>query len=118
MKYGRHAFVREALFGGRGRVWVWNLLDRHAGPFREVLACEMEPGGSVGPHVQVAYDEIVVFTEGTGVASVDGAPTDVGAGSVVWLPRGATLALENRSTSNPLQYLIIKAALQPNGAPS
>ena len=45
---------REALFGGKGAVTVWNLLGRTpAPPFTAVLSCELDPGGSVGRHRQV-----------------------------------------------------------------
>ena len=50
---------RQALFGGAGEVRVWNLLGRHpAPPFAAVLACELDPGGSVGRHKQSTYNEI------------------------------------------------------------
>ena len=102
--------VRDALFGGRGAVRVWGLGARALLlPFRAVLACELDPGGSVGAHVQAEYPEIVVFIEGSGTAKVGGAPTAVVPGSVVELALGQTLAIENASTAAPLRYLIIKA---------
>ena len=111
MKKGQgNPFRREALFGGQGEVLVWDLLGKERiSPFTAVLACELEAGGSVGAHVQQEYAEIVVFTEGEGVARVGGAAREVAAGSVVPLPLGQTLAIENRSKEAPLRYLIIKA---------
>jgi quercetin dioxygenase-like cupin family protein len=101
--------VRTALFGGTGEVQVWNLMTERAEPFTAVLSCELAPGGSVGPHVQEHYPEIVVGLEGDGQATVNGAPRNLAAGDVVYLALGAVLALENRSTDTPLRYLIIKA---------
>ena len=102
--------VRNALFGGQGAVRVWSLVGRAPLlPFRAVLACELDPGGSVGAHVQQEYPEIVVFVDGEGIARVGGAPANVGAGSVVELALGQTLAIENASAEAPLRYLIIKA---------
>lgn len=105
-----HPDRREALFGGSGAVLVWDLLGRaRLPPFTAVLACELEPGGSVGAHRQEQFAEIVVFTEGEGSVTVGGAPQPVAAGAVVTLPLGQTLAIRNGSASEPLRYLIIKA---------
>jgi quercetin dioxygenase-like cupin family protein len=101
---------REALFGGEGAVLVWDLLGRRdAAPFTAVLACELEPGGSVGRHRQDEYPEIVIGLEGEGEASVDGTAHALEPGALVHLPLGAVLAIANRSSSEPLRYLIIKA---------
>lgn len=107
---------RENLFGGRGVVSVWNLLaGQHASPFTAVLACELDPGGSVGRHVQHEYPEIVIGLEGSGIALVDGHEQALDPGSVVHLPLGSVLELRNRSEAEPLRYLIIKAkALDPS----
>ena len=103
------ADVRAGLFGGRGAVRVWSLLRGAAEPFTAVLSCELEPGGSVGRHVQEAFPEIVVGLEGEGEATVDGEPRPLGGGDVVYLPLGSVLAIENRSSERPLAYLIVKA---------
>jgi quercetin dioxygenase-like cupin family protein len=111
---------REALFGGRKAVRVWDLLDahRHAPePFTAVLACELEPSGSVGRHVQDEFAEIVVGLEGVGEASVDGQRRPLATGDVVHLPLGAVLALRNLSDDAPLYYLIIKARAPAVTAP-
>jgi quercetin dioxygenase-like cupin family protein len=100
---------RTTLFGGRGSVLVWDLLrGRTADPFSAVLACELEPRGSVGAHVQQRDPEIVLCLAGRGVAEVDGAPHPLAPGALVHLPLGKTLALRNES-DEPLFYLIVKA---------
>ena len=72
-------FVRESLFGGCGRVLVWNLLGRRAAPpFTAVLSCVLEEKGRVGRHVQDEYDEIIVGLTGYGEARVDGKPQPFG----------------------------------------
>ncbi len=101
--------LRHALFGGIHSVRVWNLVATPAAPFTAILACELEPGGSVGTHVQEHFPEIVIGVEGTGTVEVNGVPTDFGAGRVVELPLGHTLAITNESTGTPLRYLIVKA---------
>lgn len=102
--------VREALFGGRGAVRVWNLLpSAPLPPFSAVLACELEPGGAVGRHVQEQFPEVVIVVEGAGVARVGERSVELAAGSVVELALGQTLALESTSSSEPLRYLIVKA---------
>jgi uncharacterized cupin superfamily protein len=101
---------RERLFGGRGEVRVWSLgAAAPMQPFAAILACELEAGGTVGTHVQSDLSEIVIVLEGEGTASVDGATARLGAGSVVELPLGKTLAIENGSANGPLRYLILKA---------
>ncbi|HVW26703.1 MAG TPA: cupin domain-containing protein [Polyangiaceae bacterium] len=101
--------VRANLFGGNGSVSVCSLLDGDGGPFTAVLWCELTPGGSVGPHVQQEFPEIVVGIEGDGAATIDGAPRALGSGDVVHLPLGSVLSIENRSSERRLTYLIIKA---------
>jgi len=100
---------RRALFGGTGEVRVWSLLPRVPDPFDCVLGCELDPAGSVGPHVQDLCSEVVIVTEGTGRAFVDDQAFDLVPGTVVPLPLGATLALDNASADEPLRYLIVKA---------
>lgn len=101
---------RDGLFGGRGAVHVWDLLGGvGAEPFTAVLYCELDPGGSVGRHVQEQYPEIVVGIDGQGEARVDDRPYRLAPGDVVHLPLGSVLAIENRSSDEPLSYLIVKA---------
>lgn len=101
--------TRTALFGGLHCVRVWNLPFDACAPFTATLACELEPAGTVGTHVQQDDAELVHILEGEGVAVVNGVPRSVLPGSVVALPFGSTLALENATTDRPLRYLITKA---------
>jgi quercetin dioxygenase-like cupin family protein len=101
---------REALFGGHGRVRVWALLASPALPFTAVLACELEPHGSVGAHVQQQYPELVICLSGRGHVAVNGVDADFSAGKVVELPHGQTLAIDNGASEEPLRYLIIKSS--------
>jgi mannose-6-phosphate isomerase-like protein (cupin superfamily) len=101
---------RERLFGGAGAVLVWNLCgDGPRPPFGAILACELEPSSSVGPHVQQQLAEVVIVIEGEGVATVGGAPVSLRPGTVVELALGRTLTLENVSREQSLRYLIVKA---------
>jgi quercetin dioxygenase-like cupin family protein len=102
--------VRESLFGGCGRVLVWDLLrGKVAAPFTAVLSCVLEENGRVGRHRQHEYDEIVVGLTGYGEARVDGKAQPFGPGAVVYLPLGASLELVNEAPDKELRYLIIKA---------
>lgn len=106
----RPPFRQEKLFGGEGAVLVWDLLGaQSAAPFGAVLACELEPAGSVGRHVQQEMPEIVVGIGGEGRATVDGRELPLGPGDVVHLPLGSVLAIENLSPTESLRYLIVKA---------
>jgi quercetin dioxygenase-like cupin family protein len=100
------------LFGGRGQVQVWDLLADHDAapePFIAALSCELEPGGSVGRHVQEYFPEIVIGLAGIGEATVDGRALRLAPGDVVHLPLGGVLELRNGSDRDPLRYLIVKA---------
>jgi quercetin dioxygenase-like cupin family protein len=101
--------VREALFGGKKSVRVWDLAPSPALPFAAVLACELEPGGSVGTHRQEHFPEVVIGVEGKGSVLVNGSRTELGSGGVVELPLGHTLSITNESDREPLRYLIVKA---------
>lgn len=105
--------VREALFGGRSAVRVWDLAPSPSRPFTAVLACELEPGGSVGTHRQEHFPELVIGVEGVGSVEVNGVPAAFASGSVVELPCGHTLAITNGSEREPLRYLIVKACASP-----
>jgi quercetin dioxygenase-like cupin family protein len=98
------------LFGGRGEVRVWNLLQQAAEPFTAVLSCELAPGGAVGRHLQEQFPELVIGVEGDGEATVDGQVAALSSGDVIYLPLGSILTIENRSVNTPLRYLIVKAA--------
>jgi uncharacterized cupin superfamily protein len=113
MKLGEAHVRREALFGGDGAVSVWDLMrGKQLAPFTAVLACELEPGGSVGTHLQEQFPEIVIVTEGDGRIVVNDEAHEVGAGYVVPLPLGHSLSISNLSREQPLRYLIIKAATE------
>jgi hypothetical protein len=101
--------ARQALFGGQGVVRVWSLATTPALPFTAVLACELDPSGSVGTHVQQQYPEIVLAIAGRGIVKVNDVPVAFEAGRVVELALGHTLAISNTSNTEPLVYLIIKA---------
>ena len=101
--------VRQGLFGGQGAVRVWALTARPTLPFTAILACELEPGASVGTHVQQDYPEIVIAISGSGSVQVNGTIAAFAAGQVVELAHGHTLAISNATSEQPLRYLIIKA---------
>lgn len=101
--------VHVALFGGAGEVRVSSLLSAAAEPFTAVLSCSLAPGGTVGRHVQQEFPEVVIGVSGQGEAVVDGTRHPLGADDAVFLPLGSVLSIVNRSASEPLRYLIVKA---------
>lgn len=103
-------WTRRDLFGGAGEVTVQDLIGKQqAGSFEAVLGCELEPGGKVGAHHQETAEELVICLAGTGRVLVGGAPASFQPGAVAFVAKGATMALENLSSSEPLRYLIVKA---------
>jgi quercetin dioxygenase-like cupin family protein len=109
---------RSELFGGRGIVRVWNAIPRPIVPFRNVLACELEPGASVGAHVQTEYAELVIVVSGSGRAFAGERHLELSSGAVIELPLGHTLSLENVSVTEPLRYFIVKAGNDPESSRS
>ena len=103
-------FLQHDLFGGQGEVRIWDLLGTtHLPPFEAVLACELDPGGSVGAHRQATADELLLVIEGRATAGVDGEQRHLEAGSIVALPLGSLMTLQNTDEESSLRYLIIKA---------
>jgi uncharacterized cupin superfamily protein len=101
--------VYKSLFGGAGEVRVVSLLRGASAPFTAVLSCELSPGGSVGPHLQQEFAEVVIGVAGEGEARVNGVAQRLDACHAVHLPLGAALEIVNRSEREPLRYLIVKA---------
>jgi quercetin dioxygenase-like cupin family protein len=93
-----------------GEVRVWSLMEGELVPFDCVLGCELDPGGTVGAHVQDGCVEVIIVTEGRGHARVGDQSTPLAPGVVVRLPLGETLALRNGSDTDVLRYLIVKVA--------
>jgi hypothetical protein len=102
--------ARRELFGGTGIVRVWALVPAPRLPFTAVLACELEASASVGAHRQEHDPELVIGISGQGSVAVDGVASEFGAGSVVELGLGQTLAITNRCREMPLRYLIVKCS--------
>lgn len=101
---------RAKLFGGRNTVRVWNLASSPlVAPFTTALACELEADGFVGLHRQEHDPEIVIVLEGSGQATVSGRPIALAPGTLISLPLGELLSIENLSKEAPLRYLIVKA---------
>lgn len=100
----------EVVFGGQGELLVWPLLsgENILYPFASVTALELASGASVGP-VKVELPEIVIVTDGVGSLCRDGNTHSLAIGSVVEVPQGATLSIDNSASQEPLRYLIVKA---------
>ena len=108
-KEGR-SFKQHALFGGRGDVFVRDLLEgMECPPFDAALVCELEPGGLVGAHRQAECSELVIVLAGEGKATVGDVRHVLTPAATLYLPLGQILSLENTSNTKSLRYLIVKA---------
>lgn len=103
-------WTKQALFGGKGEVAVADLLGASkAPPFEAVLGCCLDAGGFVGAHHQESADEVVVVVAGAARVTVQGREHELASGGCVYVAKGQTLAIENASPIDPVDYLIIKA---------
>ena len=55
---------------------------------------EMDAGAAVPEHAD-ADEEYIVVLEGRGVITIDGVQTEIGPGSTVFMPAGATVSYQN-----------------------
>ena len=105
--------LRSDLFGGQGSVQLWSLIHpERAEPFKAVLWCELEPGGSVGAHRQEHYPELILCLSGEGSARIGPRWFSFLPGVCLHLPLGEILALRAGDAA-PLVYIIIKAMTAP-----
>ena len=105
-------FERKDLFGGSGRVRIWNLISNQQNqiPFTASLWCSLEGHGFVGPHKQQECPEIIICLSGNGTVKVQQISHDFQVGVQVYLPLGSVLSIKNTS-GEELEYLIIKAEI-------
>ena len=103
-----NSFSQTDLFGGQGEVKVWNLISgRKMPPFSAALWCELEPFGTVGRHRQQRDPEVILCISGKGKATIGKHQHPMEKGSFLYIPFGASLALENLG-EEVLIYAIIK----------
>ena len=103
-----NSFSQKDLFGGLGEVQIWNLISgRKMPPFSAALWCELEPNGSIGRHRQQRDPEVVLCLSGQGRATIGKHPHSMEKGSFLYVPFGATLAIDNLA-EEVLRYVIIK----------
>jgi mannose-6-phosphate isomerase-like protein (cupin superfamily) len=68
------------------------VIDR---PDQHVDAITVLAGGELGRELHTTTDETVVVVAGYGTAELDGVRTPIGAGSVVFIPRGTAHSIRN-----------------------
>ena len=84
---------------GRARDPVRIKVSKSAdGSALSMIVQEVSPGASIPDHLHEREDEIVLVQAGSGVAAIDGRETSVGAGSIVWVPRGTWHSGRNTGT--------------------
>lgn len=87
-----------------------------------VASQQLDPGAFVRPHGHVLSEEIVIVTEGTGAAVVDGVEYAIAAGDLIVLPPPLIHNFINNS-EKPLKYCgvflppSVEAALRETGLP-
>jgi mannose-6-phosphate isomerase-like protein (cupin superfamily) len=104
--------THENLFGGRGRVQVWNCTaSKDPDPFVAVLLCTLDANGIVGRHKQKRFTESVLCLAGSGQVTCDSSVLLFSPGVSVTISSEMILSIENLSEV-PLVYTITKISIQ------
>jgi mannose-6-phosphate isomerase-like protein (cupin superfamily) len=82
------------------------VIDR---PDQHVDAITVRAGGELGRELHTTADETVVVVAGHGTVELDGTRTPIGAGSVVFIPRGKAHNIHNEGTT-PLRMFALHAS--------
>nr|POF22288.1 uncharacterized protein yrkc [Quercus suber] len=78
----------------------------HTGLYSQLVSMEIPVGGDIGDEVHTV-DQVLIFTSGTGRATVAGKDQDVAASDVVVVPAGTQHQFVNTSKTQPLELVTI-----------
>jgi quercetin dioxygenase-like cupin family protein len=93
----------------------WGLTKELIGPKSvgakslKVKITEYLPGYSHKPHIHPHQEEVIFILSGRGIAEGNGEETEIGPGSVVFVPAGQPHATYNLSASESMKAVIIKS---------
>ncbi len=76
------------------------------GPHAQVVVMSIPPGGEIGDEVHDALDQVLVFVQGSGIASLDGQEIAVGPDRLVHVPAGARHNVVNDGTGDLRLYTV------------
>jgi quercetin dioxygenase-like cupin family protein len=90
---------------GSGVMWSTSPEGFHAN------LVSLEPGGAIEAHRNDEVDVLVIVVAGAGCIDVDGAPTDLRAGTAVVIPKGTVRRIQ--AGADNLRYLTVHARRDP-----
>jgi mannose-6-phosphate isomerase-like protein (cupin superfamily) len=76
------------------------------GKHAQVVVMCIPPGGEIGEEVHDHVDQVLAFTEGEGVAILEGEESPVGPGRLVHVPAGTRHNFVNRGTGDLRLYTV------------
>jgi mannose-6-phosphate isomerase-like protein (cupin superfamily) len=76
------------------------------GPNAQVVVMSIPPGGEIGEEVHPSVDQVLAFVEGSGVAVLEGATSEVGPDRLVHVPAGTRHNVVNLGSSDLRLYTI------------
>jgi mannose-6-phosphate isomerase-like protein (cupin superfamily) len=76
------------------------------GPHSQVVVMSIPPGGDIGEEVHDDVDQVLVFVEGEGRATLDGEASGVSAGRLVHVPAGTRHNFVNTGGSDLRLYTV------------
>ena len=76
------------------------------GAHAQVVVMCIPPGGEIGEEVHDDVDQVLAFTEGEGVAILEGAESPVGPGRLVHVPAGTRHNFVNRGAGDLRLYTV------------
>ncbi len=76
------------------------------GPHAQVVVMSIPPGGEIGEEVHTDVDQVLVFVEGEGIATLEGEHGQVSAGRLVHVPAGTRHNIVNAGTVDLKLYTV------------
>lgn len=79
----------------------------HADRWGKAILCSIEPGGSIGPHVQATSVDVNYVASGYGMATCDGVEEPLRPGVCHICPQGSTHSITNTGDEDLVLFTVV-----------
>lgn len=97
-------FAIDIIEATQSNTWFRNVIA--TGPNAQVVVMSIPPGGEIGAETHAHLDQVLVFVEGRGTASINGEESPAGAGDLVLVPAGALHNIVNAGQTDLRLYTV------------